>query len=65
MRQMAPSTIKRLRAEKGLSQADLAGWMCVTIRTVTRWETGESVPRAENMAWLWGWHRTCRGKRRK
>lgn len=39
-------TLKRLRTEQGLSQAQLAGQMYVTRSTVARWENGSRLPDA-------------------
>lgn len=36
--------LKALRAEKGLTQEQLAGQMQVSSRTVSRWETGSNLP---------------------
>jgi len=36
--------IKRRRAALGLSQADLAGWAGVHVRTVSKWERGVHKP---------------------
>lgn len=37
---MSPEAVKRLREKKGLTQAEVAQALKVTIRTVSRWETG-------------------------
>lgn len=37
-------TIARLRAEKNMSQSDLAGALDVSRQSVSKWETGSSVP---------------------
>jgi transcriptional regulator with XRE-family HTH domain len=39
-------TLKRLRTEQGLSQAQLAGQVYVTRSTVARWENGSRLPDA-------------------
>lgn len=44
--------LKALRAEKGLTQEQLAGQMQVSSRTVSRWETGESEPTMSNLTLL-------------
>lgn len=44
--------IKRLRAENGLSQDDLAERVHVVRQTVSKWERGASVPDAETLAAL-------------
>lgn len=36
--------IRRLRERLGMSMADLADRMNVSVPTVSRWETGEAVP---------------------
>lgn len=38
------SFIKELRKEKGLTQEELAERLCVSRRTVSRWETGSNLP---------------------
>lgn len=38
------STIKRLREAKGLTQAELAEKICVSSKTVSKWETGKGLP---------------------
>lgn len=41
-----------LRKEEGLSQSKLAEMMGVSRQTISRWETGTSVPTSENMKYL-------------
>lgn len=36
--------LKTLRKEKGLTQEELAEKLCVSARTVSRWETGSNIP---------------------
>lgn len=36
--------LKKLRKEKGLTQEDLAEYLSVSRRTVSRWETGNNLP---------------------
>ena len=38
------AVIRRLRESKGLTQADLAGRLCVTAKAVSKWETGKGLP---------------------
>ena len=38
------AVIRRLREAKGLTQADLAGRLCVTAKAVSKWETGKGLP---------------------
>ena len=45
-------TLKRLRAEKGLSQRELAEAMFVTRPTIARWENGSRLPNATMMSQL-------------
>jgi len=48
---MSAEQFKKLRARKGYSQAEVARLLKVTIRTVSRWETGErKVPHIAIMA---------------
>lgn len=56
MRAMAPRTIKRTRRAFNFSQSDLARYLAVVTRTVSRWETGVSVPSTLNMRYLWALH---------
>ena len=49
---MLKDNIKRLRAENGLSQDDLAERVHVVRQTVSKWERGASVPDAETLAAL-------------
>ena len=37
------STIRLLREAKGLTQAELAEMLCVSPKTVSKWETGGSL----------------------
>ncbi len=37
------STIKRLREDKKLTQAELADKICVSSKAVSKWETGGSL----------------------
>ena len=41
---MEESPLKKLREELGMSQEDLARKIGTSARTISRWETGESVP---------------------
>jgi putative transcriptional regulator len=41
---MSPADITALRAETGISQAVLAGFMNVAVNTVSQWERGERQP---------------------
>lgn len=36
--------IRTLRLERGLTQAELAGMLCVSPKTVSKWETGKGCP---------------------
>lgn len=47
-------TLKKLRAEKGLSQNDIAKQMYVTNATVSRWENGSRLPDAAMISRLAG-----------
>ncbi|TVQ11238.1 MAG: XRE family transcriptional regulator [Leptolyngbya sp. DLM2.Bin27] len=42
--EMEESPLKKLREEMGMSQEDLARRIGTSARTISRWETGESVP---------------------
>lgn len=44
--------LQKLRAEKGLSQEELAEKVFVTRQAVSRWETGETVPGTETLKLL-------------
>ena len=44
---MLSKNIKELRKEKGVSQEELAAKLCVVRQTVSKWETGLSVPDSE------------------
>lgn len=37
-------TIKSLREKQGLTQAQLAGILCISDKTVSKWETGKGLP---------------------
>ena len=52
MNQTFAETIKQLRNEKGMSQAQLAEQMFVTRSTIARWETGSRMPDAVMIARL-------------
>jgi len=41
---MEESPLKKLREEMGMSQEDFARRIGTSARTISRWETGESVP---------------------
>lgn len=43
------SNIRNFRVRKNLSQEDLAARLGIDRTTVTKWETGESLPRAEKL----------------
>lgn len=34
------AVIKRLRVDKGLTQSELADYLCVSDKTISKWETG-------------------------
>jgi DNA-binding transcriptional regulator YiaG len=42
--EMEESPLKKLREEMGMSQEDFARRIGTSARTISRWETGESVP---------------------
>ena len=44
---MISNKIKQKRSDKGLSQEELANRLCVVRQTVSKWETGLSVPDSE------------------
>ena len=44
--------LRSRRAEQGLSQFDIANVLRVTQQTVSRWESGEAVPRPRRLAEL-------------
>ena len=46
------TTISRLRAEKHLSQRDLADALGVSLQSVNKWETDDSVPEPDNLVKL-------------
>ena len=52
MNQTFAETIRQLRTERGLSQAQIAEQMYVTRSTVARWETGSRMPDAAMIARL-------------
>ena len=39
----------KLRTDKGVTQAQLAGQLHVTRQTVSKWEVGEAIPSADNL----------------
>ena len=41
--------IRKLRAKRGISTAQLATTMNVTVKAVGKWERGEGYPRAEQL----------------
>lgn len=43
------SAIKKIRIQKGITQAEIADAMQVTVATVSRWETGEFFPRSAKL----------------
>ena len=45
-------TLKNLRLDRGLTQAELAERIHVTRQAVSRWETGETVPNTETLKLL-------------
>ena len=47
--------IQSLRAQKGISQEELAQAVYVTRQAVSRWETGETVPNTETLKLLSGY----------
>lgn len=54
MNMLFADTLKKLRAEKGLSQNDIAKRMYVTHATVSRWENGSRLPDAVMISRLAG-----------
>ncbi len=42
--EMEESPLKKLREEMGMSQEDFARRIGTSARTISRWETGDSVP---------------------
>ena len=44
MKTLFAETLRKLRNEKGLSQRELAGRLCVTRSTIARWENGSRLP---------------------
>ena len=38
------STIRQLREAKGLTQAELAGTLSVSAKTISKWETAKGLP---------------------
>ena len=54
MSMLFADTLKKLRAEKGLSQNDIAKRMYVTHATVSRWENGSRLPDAVMISRLAG-----------
>ena len=44
--------LKQLRQERQLTQENLAEIMCVTNRSVSRWENGETIPNTETLKLL-------------
>ncbi len=44
MQYVTDTTIRRLREEKGLTQKQLAAMLCVSDKTVSKWETGRGLP---------------------
>ncbi len=46
------SLIKKIRIEKGISQENIATALGVSTATVSRWESGEFIPRAEKLVRL-------------
>lgn len=47
VKHMLSENIKRLRAESGMSQEELAARLAVVRQTVSKWERGMSVPDAD------------------
>lgn len=43
------NAIKKIRIKKGVSQEDIANEMNVSTATVSRWESGEFLPRADKL----------------
>ena len=41
--------IKHLRESKGLTQSELADYLCVTPQSVSRWEKGQAYPDIEKL----------------
>lgn len=48
---MSRSELKKRRVDAGLTQVELAERLCVTPRTVSAWETGET-----DIDWIWTLH---------
>jgi transcriptional regulator with XRE-family HTH domain len=48
---MKPEAFAKLRLEAGFTQAELSRELDVTIRSITRWETGETpIPKLAELA---------------
>ena len=63
MRVIFAETLKKLRAEKGLSQRELAERLYVTRSTVARWENGSRLPDAAMISRLSSCRRAaCSGR---
>ncbi len=52
MKEFRGERIKELRIKKGLSQKKLAGYLGISDRAISKWETGLSRPSAENLILL-------------
>lgn len=54
------STIRQLREAKGLTQAELAGTLSVSAKTISKWETAKGLPISPCWSlWLRLWESAC------
>ena len=49
---LSPSELRDLRERLGLSQSNLATWLGYSLRTVQRWENGDTVPKPATVLFL-------------
>ena len=49
---LSPSELRDLRERLGLSQGNLATWLGYSLRTVQRWENGDTVPKPATVLFL-------------
>ncbi|WP_425154472.1 DNA (cytosine-5-)-methyltransferase [Candidatus Palauibacter sp.] len=49
---LSPTELRDLRERMGLSQGDLAHWLGFSLRTVQRWENGDTVPKPATVFFL-------------
>jgi len=49
---MLPSNLKALRKSRGLTQEEFASQLHVVRQTVSKWESGQSVPDAALLVWI-------------